>query len=160
MNRPARMSDAGGASGRLFSDFSKVDTAGTAEEVLREFPLKGGTVFQDGACLRLSVSWSTAANVNSKTFRVRLTDAAGPLLMSFTTTANGAEVAFSVLIVRKSSTTAMVVASGGANGASLQTLRADPVALDWAVDNVIAVCGLSPTTAGDVTYRQVLVERI
>ena len=135
-------------------------TTGTSEEVLATYTLPANTLSANGKAIRVTANLSGAANTNSKTARIRLTNTSGAALASVTSTTSAAEISFSVVIIRTSATTFNSVSMGGAHAGNVQVNRNTGISATFSGDVVFVVTGLTGTSAGDLTFQLLLVEAL
>ena len=133
-------------------------TTGTSEEVLATYTLPANTLSANGKAIRVTAWGTTAANGNNKTARIRFGGIAGTniALGTFSTNDGGWEaVAVLVRTGASTQTSAGTVRSlTGGTTVGLATAQTMSNAID------IVVTGTTPTSAGDITFKCLLVEAL
>lgn len=135
-------------------------TTGTVKETLASYTLLANSLSGNGKAVRITVWFVTAANSNSKTFTI---DFGGTSVATRTTTAGAdAHVALLEAIVVRTGANAQTYVSrdavrtqtvGFASGLGSGTLAiTDTAAI------TIAATATTPTAAGDVTFKGLVVE--
>lgn len=132
-------------------------TSGTIEEVLYTLTIPAGTFARDGSEVSIAFSYTTAANANAKTSRIRMTSIGGTGI-SAVTSSTSAIGHFHWLRCVRTSSSAMgcwVNANGGTPSWTMVT------GLTFTNAIVMVACGTSGVSAGDITivravadYRQ------
>ena len=135
-------------------------TTGTSEEVLATYTLPANTLSANGKSLRLTVIAATASNANSKTLKIRLTNTAGAQLSSVATSGSGYDLFANLNIVRTGASTAYAFGPAFAFNGTAQIAAAYAISATWSGDVVIVVTGTTPTSAGDITFKCLLVEAL
>lgn len=139
-------------SGRVFSITAAVPTSGTTEEILATYTMKANTLNVNGQALRFVGSYTTAANGNNKTIKVRVGGIGGTVILTYTSATNAGSIWWDALLTRRTSTTAYGsgFATDGATSAS--TGSAATPTLTGDVD--VVVTGTTGTSAGDMSLQQ------
>ena len=142
--------------GRVASIVAASPTTGTVEQLLATYAMPGDTLNVNGQALRITGSYTTAANANNKTVKVRVGGLTGTVILSYTSATNNGNVWFDATVTRRTSATAYGngFASDGATSAVLGA-AATPT-LTGTVD--IVVTGTTPTASGDMSLQSAIVE--
>lgn len=136
-------------------------TTGTTEEVLATCTLPANALSANGKGVRISATATTAANGNTKVYRIRFGGIAGGQLVAPTITTSGAGVAAIAYVIRTgsgaqygwgSATTGTDGATGNASMNDVVLGVTDTGTID------IVVTGTTATAAGDLTHKAVIVE--
>ncbi len=134
-----------------------VATTGTVEEILRTYTLPGGTLAVNGDRLVARATFATAANVNSKTARIRFGGIGGTILIGPTTTTSGAALFLNAELFRTGAATQAAPVFALVSPATTSVGHAAPT--QTLANNIdVVVTGLTPTAAGDLTLQAFVVE--
>lgn len=136
-------------------------TTGTVEEVLATCTLPANALSANGKGVRISATATTAANGNTKVYRIRFGGIAGGQLVAPTITTSGAGVAAIAYVIR--------TGSGAQYGWGSATTGTDGAAGNASMNDVvlgvtdtgtidIVVTGTTATAAGDLTHKAIIVE--
>jgi hypothetical protein len=144
--------------GTLFSSATATATTGTIEETLMQYTLPANTLVTNGRGIRITFGGISAANANTKTFKLYF-GATVIANTSFTVAApNGATVNAIVTLLRIGATTQIagglvnITGVGGfAFGAPAETLSGTVL---------IKLTGTTPTASGDLTANFIVIEAI
>lgn len=137
---------------------TKQTTTGTVEEVLATYTLPANTLARDGQAVRITAWGDNAANTNGKTERIRVGGIGGTVVAQRASAVSGAIWRIDLIVVRTGAATQVSSALLTENNA-LSTWAAAPTAtLSGAVD--IVVTGETPTAAGDLTFKGLIVEAL
>jgi len=145
--------------GFIHSNVTPVATGGTSEEVLATYTLPANTLSADGKMLRIRAVVTHAANANVTTWRIRLGGIGGTELLQLGGIATPGTVMLGEIVVARTGSAAAVTTSIGtystfviAKGVTIAS------GLDYTADIAIVVTGTTPTAAGDLTFKSLLVE--
>jgi len=145
--------------GVIHSNVTPVATGGTSEEVLATYTLPANTLSADGKMLRIRAVVTHAANANVTTWRIRLGGIGGTELLQLGGIATPGTVMLGEIVVARTGSAAAVTTSIGtystfviAKGVTIAS------GLDYTADIAIVVTGTTPTAAGDLTFKSLLVE--
>jgi hypothetical protein len=142
--------------GTLSTAITSTATTGTSEETLLSYTLPANTLAVNGRGVRITAWGTTAANANSKTFRIYFGAAAVALQGG---TGSGLPWLGSATVLRASATTQVSSGQAVYNGALSRIDAGGPTeTLSGTV--LIKVTGQTPTAAGDLTNTGLLVEAI
>ena len=136
-------------------------TTGTVEEVLATCTLPANALSANGKGVRISATATTAANGNTKVYRIRFGGIAGGVLASPTITTSGAGVSAIAHVIRTGSSAQYGWSQSvtGTDGATGNSSFQDVVlgATDTGTIDIV-VTGTTATAAGDLTHKAVIVE--
>ena len=134
-------------------------TTGTSEEVLATYTLPANTLSANGKAIKITAWGGTATNGNSKSASVRFGGISGTIVASWSSALSNGEWIISTTIVRTGAATQLSVAMGSYGSTAMSTRGTAPTqTLSNAVD--IVVTGTTATSAGDVTFKGLLVEAL
>ena len=133
-------------------------TTGTSEEVLATYTMPANTLSANGKAIRVTAWGTAAANANTKTVRIRFGGIGGATVSINSGNFNATPFRAVAEIVR---TGAATQTASGTNtwNVNPQTTYGEPTqTLSNAVD--VVVTGLTPTAAGDLTFKGMIVEAL
>lgn len=133
-------------------------TTGTSEEVLATYTLPANTLSASGKAIRVTAWGTSAANGNTKIVRIRFGGIGGTQTSAVTWTGSGSAWKQVTEIIRTGATTQESCGQAHGNAATLITYAAPTQTLSGAVD--IVVTATTPTAAGDVTFKGLIVEAL
>lgn len=133
-------------------------TTGTSEELLYSLAVPANTLAADGDMIRVIARATTAANANSKILRMEAENCSGASYQNTNATTSSAAVLTSdAILIRTSSTTAVTFGGWTCAAANCSGgLHAQMTGLDWTAAQVVAICGLTGTSAGEITLTHVV----
>jgi hypothetical protein len=145
--------------GTLSSNVTATSTTGLVEETLMQYTLPANTLAVNGRGLRFTVTCTFAANANAKACKLYFGAAVIAQSGAVVGSPNGSTYVALHTLTRISATTQHTsgVDTVGASGASIANTQGTET-LSGAV--LIKVTGTGPTTIGDITATQLLVEAI
>ena len=132
-------------------------TATTGEEVLQAVTVPANTWNVVGATVRIRAVYTTAANTNSKTFRIRYAAGTGGVVLCGGATTTSA--ASFVVDTRCTRTTSGELACWGQAYPATTPQTANQTGINFAADVALSINGLSGTSAGEIVLQSVLIER-
>ena len=136
-------------------------TTGTTEQILATCTLPANALSANGKGVRITAAGATAANANTKTFRIRFGGIAGTVVATSAVATASHIFNYTAEVFRTGASTQKFISRGGDgaagavgraifnNGTAAQT---DTAAID------IVVTGTTPTAAGDLQFDFLLVE--
>ena len=131
-------------------------TTGTTEQILATCTLPANALSANGKGVRITARGITAANANSKTFRVRIGGLAGTLLGGITTTASNTAWWVNGDVIRTGASAQAIGALAVVGTVTGTNSATSAVAETGTID--IVVTGQTPTAAGDLTFHALIVE--
>lgn len=132
-------------------------TTGTTEQVLATYTLPANTLSAAGKAIRITAWGTTAANTNSKTVRIRLGGIGAQGVISMTTSTSAAVWRLEAVVARTGASTQDVIA-WGLQGSNNVIFSQTTLTLSSAND--IVVTGITATSAGDATFKGLIVEAL
>lgn len=146
----------------LFKAAPNTTTVGTSEELLYSIVLPANTLSAVGDMVRVVAHVTTAANTNSKTLRLRLTNCAGTTFQnSNVTTTSAALLTSDAPLIRTGATTAQAFAGWTCAGTNCSNgVHQALTGLTFTSPITLAVCGITPTAGGEMTLTAVHVSVI
>jgi hypothetical protein len=135
-----------------------VQATGTAEEVVRTYPIPASLLAKSGDALRVKMSLTSAANANAKTVRLRLGGIGGAIIFTLAG-ANATIWDVEFTIYRTTAANAQLNVSrynGSAAGSGIPGTATSTVDLSAATDLVLTFS--CPTAATDLTSNAWTVE--
>ena len=137
-------------------------TTGTTEQILATYTLPANALSANGKGVRITAWGSTAANANSKTFRVRFGGIGGTGISALATTTASAVFHSTANVIRTGASAQVSIAtinSGTSGGAASGIVNHNTaIAADTTATIDIVVTGTTPTAAGDLTFNGLIVE--
>lgn len=165
--RPARMSDgadvlgigSGGATARvgglLHSDVVQKTTAGTTEEVLSAYTLKGKTLLENGRGIRITAGLLHAANTNNTLSYLKF---GGVQLCVRATAVSGAGVRLTAEVFRRGDTSQ--VFSAFVTGSTSPQAFTGTLSANLLADVLVEVTATTSVAAGDLSFELLSVEAL
>lgn len=139
----------------LYHDTTVTPSVTSGETAGSTYTLPANTLSANGQMLRISASWTHAANANSTTFKLYF---AGTAIVNSTNASSGDIIGVEVRITRTSSTTATYHAIITSTGAGIGTQRIALGALSFTTTNDIHISVTGATTNGDLSTNNLVVQ--